>query len=253
VILDDFGQSLDDRSDIVEFDHLVSSNPYYLPMARLEEKGILFNSPIIIVTSNLVFGGSLAVDSQPPPILDLFSFWRRFSFACNLTSTNGRVSYRQLKLVSDCVMPDYQVVPNPDQPDPCHYQNNLSRFLLCNRYPLKVQCVRTEEKFSSYFKGLGDLYVFRLEHHQSTILNRWYQKICSLNIDVQKNPGDIEVDLKVNDAPFYEGCHLDINFPTRPPKSIPRVQGVPLPEPLKVRVITKGEPRGARGKGETVR
>ena len=76
VVLDDFGQS-SDRLDVVEFQQLVSCNPYQLPMAELSEKGVLFNSPIIILTSNMSFGISLSTQNSPNPVEDNLAFWRR--------------------------------------------------------------------------------------------------------------------------------------------------------------------------------
>lgn len=78
VILDDIGQSKEGK-DIKEFQTLVSCNPYVLPMADLSEKGKLFSSPIIIVTSNLQYGTKLdPLYKDSSGILDDASFWRRF-------------------------------------------------------------------------------------------------------------------------------------------------------------------------------
>lgn len=77
VIMDDLGQQMTGK-DISEFQTLVSCNPYVLPMAELEEKGTLFNSPIIILTSNLQYGMKLSeVYPETSQILDDASFWRR--------------------------------------------------------------------------------------------------------------------------------------------------------------------------------
>lgn len=77
-ILDDLGQSKDGH-DIQEFQTLVSCIPYVVPMAALEEKGLMFQSPIIICTSNLLFGSKLSFSYDgKSPIIDDASFWRRF-------------------------------------------------------------------------------------------------------------------------------------------------------------------------------
>jgi hypothetical protein len=77
VILDDLGQSTTGK-DIQEFQTLVSCNPYVLPMADLADKGTYFCSPIIISTSNLMYGMRLDHSYQDTPIIDDASFWRRF-------------------------------------------------------------------------------------------------------------------------------------------------------------------------------
>jgi hypothetical protein len=46
-------------------------------MAELSEKGIKFQSPIIIATSNLKYGQELRQVYPDPPIIDDASFWRR--------------------------------------------------------------------------------------------------------------------------------------------------------------------------------
>lgn len=77
VILDDLGQAAD-GDDIKEFQTLVSCCPYVLPMAHLEEKGRKFSSPVIITTSNLLYGGVLKNAYEDLIVIDDASFWRRF-------------------------------------------------------------------------------------------------------------------------------------------------------------------------------
>ena len=77
-ILDDIGQSRK-GSDLQEFQTLVSCNPYVLPMANLNEKGMYFTSEIIIVTSNIPFGTTLhTLYEGESGIIEPHSFWRRF-------------------------------------------------------------------------------------------------------------------------------------------------------------------------------
>eukprot|EP00481_Brizalina_sp_1-RS-2013_P001181 TRINITY_DN27_c0_g1_i7.p1 TRINITY_DN27_c0_g1~~TRINITY_DN27_c0_g1_i7.p1 ORF type:complete len:119 (+),score=2.21 TRINITY_DN27_c0_g1_i7:500-856(+) len=49
-------------------------------MADLPLKGTMFNSPIVIATSNLKYGSPLRFVYDNDPIIDDASFWRRFHF-----------------------------------------------------------------------------------------------------------------------------------------------------------------------------
>lgn len=78
VVMDDFGQDIINGEDYKQFDLLVSSAEYVLPMASLEEKGRRFNSAVIILTSNLKFGQQIFL-AQGSPVLQMASVWRRIA------------------------------------------------------------------------------------------------------------------------------------------------------------------------------
>nr|UJQ92789.1 MAG: putative RNA-dependent RNA polymerase [Narnaviridae sp.] len=78
VVMDDFGQNSFERKDVVEFENIVSCNRYVLPMADLSEKGREFRSPILIVTSNMTYGGRVQDATGGSVLADELALWRRF-------------------------------------------------------------------------------------------------------------------------------------------------------------------------------
>nr|BBC70780.1 polyprotein [Enterovirus G] len=72
VILDDLNQNPDGK-DMVAFCQMVSTVPYHVPMAALEEKGMLFTSSYVLASTN---SGSI----HPPTISNGKALSRRFAF-----------------------------------------------------------------------------------------------------------------------------------------------------------------------------
>nr|BBC70783.1 polyprotein [Enterovirus G] len=72
VILDDLNQNPDGK-DMVSFCQMVSTVPYHVPMAAIEEKGMLFTSSYVLASTN---SGSI----HPPTISNSKALNRRFAF-----------------------------------------------------------------------------------------------------------------------------------------------------------------------------
>ncbi len=72
VVLDDLNQNPDGK-DMVAFCQMVSTVPYHVPMAALEEKGMLFTSSYVLASTN---SGSI----HPPTVSNAKALSRRFAF-----------------------------------------------------------------------------------------------------------------------------------------------------------------------------
>nr|UYE91110.1 polyprotein [Porcine enterovirus G] len=72
VIMDDLNQNPDGK-DMVTFCQMVSTVPYHVPMAAVEEKGMLFTSHYVLASTN---SGSI----HPPTISNSKALTRRFAF-----------------------------------------------------------------------------------------------------------------------------------------------------------------------------
>nr|BBC70737.1 polyprotein [Enterovirus G] len=72
VILDDLNQNPDGK-DMVSFCQMVSTVPYHVPMAAIEEKGMLFTSSYVLASTN---SGSI----HPPTISNSKALSRRFAY-----------------------------------------------------------------------------------------------------------------------------------------------------------------------------
>nr|UWR86913.1 polyprotein [Enterovirus G] len=72
VIMDDLNQNPDGK-DMVAFCQMVSTVPYHVPMAAIEEKGMLFTSSYVLASTN---SGSI----HPPTISSSKALNRRFAF-----------------------------------------------------------------------------------------------------------------------------------------------------------------------------
>jgi len=243
VVLDDFGQNLTSRDDIIEFDQLISCNPYYLPMANLNEKGILFNSPIVIITSNLAFGSSLALANENSPILDIYSLWRRIHVPISLVGRFYDSRYQLLSLVNltnhrqqnGLLYHGYQTATRTIERD-------LQIFATHNRVPLDVKILKEDKSLFKLGLDFQKLYIDRLNFHKDNILGIWTQSIYDYDVRVENIDGDREFNVNFSEiSQFDRGIHSQLTFPIHPPLKPPVIQGIPLAEPLKVRVITKAE------------
>nr|BEL64050.1 polyprotein [Enterovirus G] len=72
VVMDDLNQNPDGK-DMVAFCQMVSTVPYHVPMAAIEEKGMLFTSSYVLASTN---SGSI----HPPTVSNAKALSRRFAF-----------------------------------------------------------------------------------------------------------------------------------------------------------------------------
>nr|ADW78250.1 polyprotein [Porcine enterovirus 9] len=72
VVMDDLNQNPDGK-DMVAFCQMVSTVPYHVPMAAIEEKGMLFTSSYVLASTN---SGSI----HPPTVSNSKALSRRFAF-----------------------------------------------------------------------------------------------------------------------------------------------------------------------------
>ncbi|UQZ09560.1 putative RNA-dependent RNA polymerase [Freshwater macrophyte associated ourli-like virus 1] len=269
VIMDDFGQNILNPVDIEEFQQLVSCNPYMLPMADLPSKGTYFNSPIILLTSNLCYGSNLfSLKENSCPLTDVESLWRRITIPILIISKDSPLIGRDQATLRPWLGPHQKSVlincfnlasivrsPYRDALREIKYNHNFqlpsaSSELkyddptFCRNFSLTSLLVRYEESFSH----LKDIYplikktFFHRIHIHNEVLGIWNQKISQVSMGITHVQGEKDVNIFIdrgeNNIPTSS---LEVNFPLHPPERSPIVQGVPLAEPLKVRVITKAE------------
>jgi GTPase SAR1 family protein len=244
VILDDFGQSLSDRSDLVEFEQLVSVNRFQLEMANLDEKGRVFSSPIIIVTSNMAYGSRLKDSSVSPVVIEDMAVWRRFHFPILVSkSEKGQTTYSTYN--SHLLMESSQKTWIAN-----HRSGNSSYFVGWNE---GRSILPTEFRNSFIEKELGFHEVvstscqkFRqhTDFHEDELSPSWRQTITCQSLDVRQSklPPFYDVDsVPVKFARTQQDVTVSQLFPRYPPFHAPVVEAIALPEPLKVRMITKAE------------
>jgi hypothetical protein len=243
VIFDDLGQSMDGH-DIKEFQTLVSCCPYVVPMASLEEKGQKFCSPIIICTSNLLYGMNLkSVYGVSNPIIDDASFWRRFHVPlliehqetfC-LRDPPSWVREENLVFVKNKLR-------NSVNPIPEKFVHE--RFFQRSR---DFDKNGTQEKWKPFtnFGSFRSLFRERRDYHENFRQN-WIQTV----VDKCQDTTVLDPLLKeLEEFGFTEsfdfksgsGAVKCLNFPAFPPEGPLPVRVEPVPEPLKVRVITAGK------------
>jgi hypothetical protein len=257
VIMDDIGQDVVDRSDLVEFEQLVSVNPYVLPMAHLEEKGRKFTSPIIITTSNMVYASSLR-NIQGFTVEDERAFWRRFHCPI-LVNRNYMVTEIGEGISARTSEPSRYFLASP------RWQVRVETFGQHFRDYRRQPLPKTENILPSFHRGLttAGYYLYEdgfpgitemgchivkqfrshVDFHDRSLSGQWRQVISCFNARVNQSL-----------APFYtfrvkekdiatdpEDVTVSVSFPEFPPFHPPRVDAVAIPEPLKVRMITKAE------------
>nr|UJQ92680.1 MAG: putative RNA-dependent RNA polymerase [Narnaviridae sp.] len=267
VILDDIGQNLSQRSDLVEFENLVSTNEYILPMADLPDKGQKFVSPFIIVTSNLPYG-TRPLDSQGRPVMeDGIAFWRRFHLPLLVFREGGRTRFQQYDLS--------RIMDSQGEFWGYHHTGDISRRISSSQTEMDAQsgplhlnsdyqCLYRTPAFSYYpqeypirqsrFMGpvcsLDDLFPKvvegfqrHMDYHADYLSPTWRQNVACLKLDVRQGVAPL-FDVDVSEIPV---AHEDnevtasIHFPAFPPYQMPVVDAIAIPEPLKVRMITKAE------------
>jgi hypothetical protein len=277
VVLDDFGQDLSSREDLVEFETLVSINDYVLPMADLKEKGQKFRSPIIILTSNMQFASSSLKDGSGSPVMeDPVALWRRINapflidrdrsdvrrifpiqvlgrfkeehqdeFYCEkyLRGSGGIASLR------GAVPQPRGIVLHRDHHD-VKWREAMERLrehssVIINRgnyssleYHPSVSKVKV---MNDLYQSLRD----RWSYHQHVFSETWEQVVSSKKVLLRPpTDGSCRWDLEVEEDPLRFSPFsrtLQLNFPTHPPSHPPIVKAHAIEEPLKVRMITLGE------------
>jgi len=102
VILDDFGQSAQDTatdSEYLAFIFMVSGTTYPVNMASLDDKGRLFDSRLIVTTTNSLFPRSLCVKTPE-------ALWRRRNFVVEVIPIPGTniddVYHHTYNLINPC-------------------------------------------------------------------------------------------------------------------------------------------------------
>jgi hypothetical protein len=244
VIFDDLGQATDGH-DIKEFQTLVSCCPYVLPMAELSEKGQKFCSPILICTSNLLYGCSLrSIYTTNNPIIDDASFWRRFHVpllvennqAYCLSELPNWVRVENLYFKSKSQQEALQKPPTTGKFDPNRFFQRKSDF-----DPQGNQIKWTPFENFGEFRGL---FRSRQSYHENFRQN-WIQTVVDKCQDTSVLQPLLE---EVEQFQFTQGFEFKsgkgttkcLDFPAYPPVGPLPVRVEPVPEPLKVRVITAG-------------
>lgn len=255
VILDDLGQSLEGK-DIKEFQTLVSCNPYVPPMAALEDKGIHFTSPIIIVTSNLQYGMPLQhIFKEQYGILDDAAFWRRFHFP--LLAEKERLL--RLRKEPSWFCSNKVIAPS----EGFSYSIELENQTAGNR---DMRYFRQEPEFRKEKERLysnlwvscpmSDLYSlpekFReREKYHDNIRMHWVQVVAARNEsapdffssefwDNEVNPY-LPKSLGFDLTETISSVNQQLTFSAYPPIQPLPVRVEPIVEPLKVRTITAGD------------
>lgn len=241
VVLDDFGQDHVHRVDIVEFENIVSVNDYVLPMAELVDKGQMFESPIIILTSNCQYGSNLCANGSSF-VEEPWAVWRRITLPL-LIERKGlfpKEIIPYLSIGQELVWHRKYTTTDSFQgsvPMNKAFDHRANGCLTTKTIPGMHHLVER------IFSELDD----RFNYHQFHIQGTWVQQISRKRIRCSPNPEEpLLWDVYVNDIPF-PSCDsdwsLDAQFNSRPPESCPIVKAVALSEPLKVRMITAAEAR----------
>nr|QUS52657.1 RNA-dependent RNA polymerase [Mute swan feces associated narna-like virus 6] len=251
VVLDDFGQDLADRSDLVEFEQLVSTNEYILPMANLEEKGQRFVSPLIIVTSNMAFGSIIKSSQNSSVVEDDLAVWRRFHFPIRLLrdqDTGARLLHEYQAPHSFMSQPRQWTYKYLAPTFPQHYVGFQGHESVSDpkNFP-EEKYVRLDSPFRNIdHVGTNVFSRFRthMDFHCQELSGTWRQVISCLRVN--SNAEDLRpfhsVFAERVKTPYLENdVSISQIFHSFPPYRAPRVQAVALPEPLKVRMITKAE------------
>ena len=273
VILDDIGQGLQDRSDLVEFEQLVSTNRYVLPMADLSDKGISFVSPIIIVTSNVPYGSRLLDNVGKPIMEDGIAFWRRFHFPLLVSKTKGGgrlfreysmdrlynqknvAWWGQRHMGSRCVnlhndsghvstvdLSNIQKQAGFDGHLNQDY-NGLARLEL-EPYLEDVRSSLSEPyQLSDLIPMIISRFRIHMDFHADHLSSNWRQDVACLSLNIRQGVAPLyDVDVEgINTARLDNDITASIYFPSFPPYELPVVDAIAIGEPLKVRMITKAQ------------
>nr|UJQ92797.1 MAG: putative RNA-dependent RNA polymerase [Narnaviridae sp.] len=249
VVLDDFGQSLEDRSDLSEFMTLISTNDYVLPMADLREKGKKFRSPIVIVTSNMAFGTPFCRNpSQGQVLEDTLALWRRFDLPLLVSRTRpGKFpDVRKYSLNESGIRKRFY--DQKHRPNGGEWNFSTCYHISGNGPPEKTN----ECRFIGFpYSSFGDLVQEvkqsshrKFDFHQRTFHDSWTQVVHSYKVDYRKFTAGPFWDPFIEQVnPSYNefGDTICLDFPINPPPHSPVVKAHAIAEPLKVRMITVAE------------
>lgn len=259
VVLDDFGQNHEDRSDLSEFEQLVSSNRYVLPMASLEDKGRLFTSPIIIATSNMAYGSNFNNLGNGLTVEEPEAVWRRFKIPILLLK-DGTPDQPKTKMYlqrvetrledDDHWLKKHQVLA-PSQ----EYVHPVTQNVQCWGSPSSRKLGPSKEPFFQGTRLMGtealvskikEQLELHISYHDEFLEGFWDQKIVSARIKAEIDQDSqgvcARIDAKEVELPHLPTDHQVVQrFPALPPYHPPVVDAIALSEPLKVRMITKAE------------
>nr|UJQ92648.1 MAG: putative RNA-dependent RNA polymerase [Narnaviridae sp.] len=249
VVLDDLGQNAEDRSDLVEFEQLISTNAYQLPMAALENKGTRFSSSIVITTSNMKYCSRVTNSNDKAVLEDARAFWRRFHVPILVNKTSVRISTEREGLVSSRL---FRMRCSWEEEDRTSPGNHLSRRDSRNSYGSfwRNYGVSMEHVVTGGLSGtleVVDDFVSRyrehVDFHAHNLTGSWRQTIACLGAEVSQDlPPFYNFFVERKKYPSDKNdVSVSILFPEYPPHHPPRVDAVAIPEPLKVRMITKAE------------
>lgn len=272
VILDDFGQDQNNRSDIVEFEQLVSVNRYVVPMADLENKGQCFVSPIIILTSNMAFGSIIRSPDNYKIVEDDLAVWRRMHLPIMIFGSSQKfTSSKQLRNITWPDPEPHEVLPYQKMnreglvAQDFWYSTWMDKYVGTPRDPQLSQCTMfgrtTFGKGNSYFQDkvprlVGDqlnlcslvdlcLSSFRrhTDYHESNLSSNWRQVVTRQRISVKQLAPPIYsvYSERIVSPTLPNDVTVSQLFPRFPPYHPPVVQAIAIKEPLKVRMITKAE------------
>nr|UJQ92776.1 MAG: putative RNA-dependent RNA polymerase [Narnaviridae sp.] len=252
VILDDLGQSAQ-GADLKEFQTLVSCCPYVLPMAHLEQKGMKFSSPVIITTSNLLYGSVLEhTYKQDKPIIDDASFWRRFHLPiyiednvsyrlkeepCWVRTQNLMIKVLKSRRNGDIDLPTYYshqtTFASVNTADGIVYKQDIWREFPENEYSCIIDTYKTRMRFHSNFSHCW----------RQDLVNKIQDTSCLDPLLSAPGLDHITSLFPIPDCPDFRdgtGQTKTIIFPSYPPLGPLPVRVEPICEPLKVRIITAG-------------
>jgi len=250
LIYDDLGQTTD-FEDIKEFDLCVSTSDFYVPMAHLEEKGMLMTSRLVIVTSNLTYGEVPRTIAQraDQTLIEPMSLWRRFHLPIEVRRevitapvSEKRGDYRKLptEIHYFLITPDFSEAESRRQSmvqvdsqgrplDPVWSHPS-------QRHQMVGPRVGSYDPIRSH--GLLSLALETFNQRRPHETSSWTQECFSgtfLSLNEDSFPS---VELVRSGCVGESGCFL--TFPSKPPPLRPSVKVVALSEPLKTRVITVG-------------
>ena len=245
VVLDDFGQNLQDRTDLSEFMTLISINDYVLPMAELSEKGIKFTSPIVIVTSNVQFGAvRVAGQGGGDTIEDPLALWRRFDLPLLVEKGDFHCGQYDIRYTEDLSL-HYDIKHQTKQPF------KTASWPYSGRIPDRDYLKKLASPFKRRIKKseissvIQEEVMEKFDFHRYNFHDSWTQRVSSKYISHDKfTEGPIwdPVIKDVEEEALYANARrVYLDFPCYPPNHPPIVKAQALAEPLKVRMITVGE------------
>jgi len=251
-VLDDWGQDLNDPHDIQEFVQLISTNPYILPMASIEEKGTYFSSPIVIVTSNIPFGSPFRDGSGGTVVVDPNAIWRRFSLPFLVARSEDRKTTIH-KYEMDPIFLDQtsksartgreKLSPILQMYRTQHFEGHFAPQQSLNSTGSELTHLDETTNFdiSRMCSEVCTSLIDRLDYHRNSLTGEWVQEIGSIRLRSHAKSESVDFELHECSSRLKPGIGSYIKFPLAPPDQLPSVKAVPLAEPLKVRVITAGE------------